>query len=174
MTPTPATEIRQSDADLVAATRAGDRGAFSELVRRYERAARGICLAVLHDEHLASDAAQDAFVAAYRRIGKLRDAALFGSWLLAICRNESVNTAKKIRRHSQVSQETAAAEPDAKDHSDLLAAVAELPEQERTVVMLKFFGDHDVADIAVMLARPLGTVTKQLSRAYERLRKALP
>jgi RNA polymerase sigma factor (sigma-70 family) len=53
----------------------------------------------------------------------------------------------------------------------LLAAVMRLPERERQLLMLRHFGGHSVADIAEMLGRPVGTVTKQLSRSYGRLRE---
>jgi len=53
---------------------------------------------------------------------------------------------------------------------ELMEAVARLPEQERVVVMLRFFDGREVGEVAVILGRPEGTVRKQLSRAYERMR----
>ena len=55
----------------------------------------------------------------------------------------------------------------------LLAAVTQLPRHERRVLMLKHFDGHSVRTIAEMTGRPVGTVTKQLSRAYQRLREQL-
>jgi RNA polymerase sigma-70 factor (ECF subfamily) len=54
-----------------------------------------------------------------------------------------------------------------------LAAVVALPEAESQVVMLHYFDGHPVAAVAAILGRPVGTVTKQLSRAYARLRGML-
>jgi RNA polymerase sigma factor (sigma-70 family) len=59
------------------------------------------------------------------------------------------------------------------DKQRLLAAVVKLPESERQVVMLRYFGGHSVKDVADIVGRGVGTVTKQLSRAHKRLRKIL-
>ncbi len=55
----------------------------------------------------------------------------------------------------------------------LLSAVARLPRHERLVVSMRYFDGCPVAEVALALGRPVGTVTKQLSRAIERLRKRL-
>ena len=57
------------------------------------------------------------------------------------------------------------------DSEFLLAALMGLPDRERQLLMLRHFGGHSVADIAQMLGWPVGTVTKQLSRGYARLRE---
>jgi RNA polymerase sigma-70 factor (ECF subfamily) len=162
-----------TDASLVTAALAGDRRAFGELARRYERAVRAICLAVLRDEHLACDAAREAFVAAFRRLRRLRNAEAFGPWLLTIGRNEALHLLRKRRPASPLPPLLAVPESHPADHDALLAAVANLPDEERLVVTMQFFGRHGVAEIAAMMGSPIGTVTKQLSRAYERLRKKL-
>ena len=56
------------------------------------------------------------------------------------------------------------------DAEDLLAAVARLPEHERIVIVLRYVDGRSVAEVAAALGRPIGTVTKQLSRAIERLK----
>jgi RNA polymerase sigma-70 factor (ECF subfamily) len=177
MNPPAAAEIQQataSDASLVAATLTGERRAFSELICRYERAARATCVATIRDQHLASDAAQEAFVSAFKNLKRLRDPSRFGPWLLTICRHEAARLAKKQHPDMPLPIALPANDRPTPDHSDLLAAVAALPEQERAVVTLRYFGGHDVSEIAAILDRPVGTVTKQLSRAYERLRKEQP
>jgi RNA polymerase sigma-70 factor (ECF subfamily) len=164
------------DATLVAASLDGRREAFGELVRRYERSARATCYGVLRDWHLAHDAAQDGFVRAYTSLRLLRDPASFGPWLLTIMRHRASNTARDRRPAAPL---YLVADPPQKPilpdrRTDaLLAAVSRLPEHERAVVMLRYFDGHDVATIAAICGRPLGTVTKQLSRAHERLRDAL-
>ena len=74
----------RSTAELVKAAQLGENSAFAELVRRYERAAIVTAHSVLEDFHASQDAAQEAFIIAYRELGQLRDAALFGPWLLRI------------------------------------------------------------------------------------------
>ncbi len=160
-----------TDDALVTATLGGERRAFEELVRRYERPARAVCMAILHDHHLAADAAQDAFVEAYRGLAKMKERSSFGAWLLTIARHRALRM-QKIRKPDQSQIEAIATAPAEADEA-LLQAVAALPEQERVVVMLRFFDGNDVAEIGGILGRPVSTVTKQLSRAYERLRGAL-
>ena len=165
-----------SDDSLVTATLAGDGGAFAALVTRYQRAAIATCLAILRDRQLAEDAAQDAFVAAYRNLASLRDRAAFGGWLLSIARNRSARLAGQRAKHPPVTRggdQHLAADPTPLPDEALLDALANLPDHERTVVMLRHFDGHDLAAVAVITGRPVGTVTKQLSRAHQRLRRTL-
>jgi RNA polymerase sigma-70 factor (ECF subfamily) len=171
-----AAAVPASDEALVRAVVAGDDRAYEALVGRYQRAAVATCLAVLRDRQLAEDAAQDAFVAAYRSLGSLRDRAAFGGWLLSIARNRAIRLARDRAKRSVVERERAPQagrlDGDPWDEA-LLGALGRLPDHERVVVVLRYFDGHDVAAVAAITGRPVGTVTKQLSRAHERLRKAL-
>jgi RNA polymerase sigma-70 factor, ECF subfamily len=162
------------DAELVRATLAGDRKAFGELVRRYQTGACAAARAVVRDRHAAEDAAQDAFLTAFAKLGDLRDPAAFGGWLLRIARQKALRIGEKVRATVPV-PDTAAADPESADGGHaLLAAVMALPEAEAQVVVLHYFDEHSVPAVAAILGRPVGTVTKQLSRAYARLRTTLP
>ena len=143
------------------------------MVRRYERAVLGVCLAVLRDQHLASDAAQETFLAAYRSLASLRNRASFGSWLTTIARHRAIRCARKHRPHAPLSMSLAQPSPPKEHDFELLSAVAGLPEHERIVIMLRYFDGHEIPAIAAILGRPVGTLTKQLSRAHERLRRSL-
>jgi RNA polymerase sigma-70 factor (ECF subfamily) len=167
-----ATASSSSDETLVSGTVAGDREMFGELVRRYQRSVRATCLAVLRDPHLANDAAQEAFTTAYRSLARLRDRSAFGSWLTTIARNSALQAGRRRRIDSPLPASLSQPTADTPDY-DLLSAITSLPEQERAVVMLRYFEQHDVAGVAAILDRPIGTVTKQLSRAHERLRQLL-
>ncbi|MGB7159316.1 MAG: sigma-70 family RNA polymerase sigma factor [Tepidisphaeraceae bacterium] len=121
------------DLELVAAVLGGDGGAFDELVRRYDRSARATCYGVLRDWHLARDAAQDGFVAAYTNLRLLRDPASFGPWLLTIMRHRATRIARTQRRLAPlhlVPDPAAKASVD-RDTDTLLAAIASLPDHER-------------------------------------------
>jgi RNA polymerase sigma-70 factor, ECF subfamily len=168
-----------SDAALVVAARAGDMSAFGQLVSRYQRSTVATCRAVLKDSHHSADAAQDAFIAAYRSLNSLRDPAMFGAWIITIARNRARRLGRRIRSDlplpTMLVDLRDANSPGGKPEPDtnLLNAIAALPEQERLVIMLHYFEETDIAKIAVILDRPTGTVTKQLSRAYDRLRRRL-
>ena len=168
-----------SDAELVRAARRGDREAFAALAVRYERAAWASAWRVLRDEHAARDAAQEAFLLAYRGLAGLRDPSRFGPWLLRIGRREAVRMARSRRSAAPI--EEAGDEPARADgwgglspeSEELLAAVAALPDHERLVVVLRYIEGRPVAAIAAAIGRPVGTVTKRLSRAVGRLRLTL-
>src|ERR1700733_5010493 len=79
----------RSDAQLVISTIAGDASAFADLVARHERPMRAIAFYILRDHHAAEDATQDAFVAAYQSLPKLRDPGSFGPWTATILRRRA-------------------------------------------------------------------------------------
>ncbi len=167
------TQTLPSDESLVSAVLGGSSSAFGDLVRRYERAVRAVCLAVLRDHHLACDVAQDAFLAAYRSLAGLRNRAAFGTWLTTIARHRAIHFARKRRPEAPLPpslDQRPAPEP---YDFELLSAIAALPERERVLVMLRYFDDHDISAIAAIVGRSPSTVSKQISRARERLRRAL-
>lgn len=168
----------QSDCQLVQAVLAGRTAAYAQLVARYERAVLGAAMQVLHDLNAAEDATQDAFTAAYEHLGRLRQPAAFGGWVIRIARRRAVWVARQRRRHASLEAAAAVAAPGRNGLLDeqqrrLLAAVMRLPEHERTIIVLRHFQGHEVAAIAGITGRPVGTVTKQLSRAHARLREWL-
>ena len=79
------------DAELVSAVLAGDSAAYDGLVRRYQRRAVAVAYRMLGNVHDAADVAQDAFLRAYRGLGGLEDHERFGSWLMRIVSNLSLN-----------------------------------------------------------------------------------
>ncbi len=171
----------RSDEDIIQAVLRGDREPFAELVTRHERAAWVTAWRVLRDDHAASDAAQEAFFQAFRRLPNLRAPARFGVWLLRITRRQAVRQARRRTRNPARSLEQgddSAIEPRPAtsfpvDAEELITAVAGLPRHERVVVAMRYFDGSAVAEVAEALGRPVGTVTKQLSRAIGRLKKRL-
>jgi RNA polymerase sigma-70 factor, ECF subfamily len=110
---------------------------------------------------------------AYLRLGDLRRPDRFGVWVLRIARRGAICLA---RRKAHEAGTVPLTERDGSttrlptDVEELLTAVARLPEHERLVVVLHYLDGRPVAEVAAALGRPVGTVTKQLSRAIERLR----
>jgi len=164
-----------SDSQLVSSALQGNQAAFATLVDRYQRVARAVAFHAIGDHHAAEDAAQEAFIAAYRKLSSLRQGSLFGRWLLVIVRHQAERIGRAQRRDVPLDHAAHVAEParTSLDHDAefLLAALMGLPQRERRLLMLRHFGGHSVADIAQMVGRPVGTVTKQLSRGYARLRE---
>ncbi len=169
---------RPSTAELVIAAQSEDRTAFAELVRRYERVVASTAWSVLHDFHAAQDVAQDSFVIAFRQLGTLRNARTFGPWLLALTRREAV----RRRRRSPVTVSIDAVAETAiatitpawhQEYESLVGAIGRLPDHEREVVVFHYLDGYSAREMAELTGRPVGTVTKQLSRAIRRLRRWL-
>ncbi|MFA5238477.1 MAG: RNA polymerase sigma factor [Phycisphaerae bacterium] len=150
---------------------------FRHLVRRYQ----GILLAnlagKLGDKERAEEAAQEALVRAYFNMGKLKKPDSFFPWLLSIAdhvakehqRKEQIQRQREIVR--SFSEESTTTELSA-DYV-LEAAIAELPEAYKEIILLRYYGQRSCNQISEQLDMPLGTVTKTLSRAYAMLRESL-
>jgi RNA polymerase sigma factor (sigma-70 family) len=110
-------------------------------------------------------------------MSKLRKPGSFFSWLLGIADRVAKEHQRKEMLHQQrevirsFSQE--AASPELSQDYGLEAAIAELPESYRRVVLLRYYGGRSCSQVAEQLDMPLGTITKTLSRAYAMLRKSL-
>jgi RNA polymerase sigma-70 factor (ECF subfamily) len=168
----------QTDAELVRAVLDGEKQAFAVLVKRYEKPVLAAALNVVGDRHSAADVSQDAFVNAYEHLAGLRRPEAFGPWLMKITRRRAFHLAH--RKPNEIRLETRVAEQIedcngrlGEDKQKLLSAILRLREAEKQVVMLHYFSDNTVNDIARMLDRSVGTVTKQLSRARIHLRTVL-
>ena len=168
----------RTDAELVNAVLDGEKEVFAVLVKRYERAIRAVALNVLGDYHSAADVSQEAFIKAYEQLAGLRKPEAFGPWLMKIAHRCALDSARQKLKGPRL--ETKAAElienPDGQldeEKQRLLAAVVKLPRSEKQVIMLRYLGDNSVKEVADIVGRSVGTVTKQLSRAHKRLRKIL-
>jgi RNA polymerase sigma-70 factor (ECF subfamily) len=184
-----------AEAALVARVLDGDRDAFRDLVDREARTVVRVCYRVLGDRHEAEDAAQEAFVTAYRSLATWRADGPFGAWLTRIAVRIAIRMAGRRRavawidpaepdalagqvRDDAVDRAAAADDPArrvirAESDARVRAAVASLDEPYREVVALRFFGDLSLSEIATATDRPLGTVKTHLHRGLARLRREL-
>lgn len=168
----------QSDAELVALVLDGDVAAFGTLIDRYEYAVLSIALQILRDRELARDAAQEAFWKAYQKLSTLNQPNDFGSWVFQITRNHSHSALRQLHRSTHMLSLDGVSplleqNQTRIDTEPLMNAVHELPDNERQVILMRFFDGLSVAEISEALERPVGTVTKQLSRAYGHLHSML-
>ena len=148
------------------------------LVKRYERPVRAVALDVVADYHSAADVSQEAFVKAYQQLAVLRKPEAFGAWLMKITHKCALDSARRRLKAPGLEMKAAAVieSPNGQldeDNQRLLVAVVKLPKSEKQVVMLRYFGENSVGEVAKIAGRSVGTVTKQLSRAHKRLRKIL-
>ena len=172
----------ETDSELVDLVRQGDRGAAGRLLERYLRACRAVALAVTRDEADADDVCQEAFVTAITRIGDCRDPVRFGGWLFQIVRNRARNLARSplarrvvpLDEHEPSRAPSPLAEAERQElREQLLAALAEIPEQHREVVLLHDLEGWKHREIGDRLGLPEGTVRSHLHHARRRLRQIL-
>jgi RNA polymerase sigma-70 factor (ECF subfamily) len=164
-------------AELVTRARRGDASAFDQLVRRHLRAAFAVALAVLGRPADADDLAQDAFVIALERLAECRDPARFSGWLLQIVRNRALHALakRKLRDPTDTAGEPAAAQMlgDVVLRGRLLAALAELPQVQREIVLLHDLDGWSHAELAGALGLSEVNCRQLLFGARRALRAAL-
>ena len=166
--------MNESDAELAGKAKCGDVPVFERLILRYERTVRSVAWAYLHDSHACDDAVQETFIAAFRSLAGLKETDKFGPWLMQIARRTSGKHSSRVnlpREQGTSIDEVADSGPVVSIRQrQLLEHIEQLPKNERLVIAMRYFDGHSSQEIAEITGRPLGTVTKQLSRAYERLR----
>jgi RNA polymerase sigma-70 factor (ECF subfamily) len=169
---------------LVAAARRGDRDAFDELVRRTHRDAYRLALRLTADAEDARDVVQDAYLRAYKGLRRFRGDAQFSTWLYRITANCAATHAGRRARHRHdlldadtvvvdvrpESDPATTAEVDAM-RRDLDAAIAELPDRLRAVVVLRDVYDLPHEAIAAELGISVSAAKVRLHRARLRLRE---
>ncbi|MFH1614643.1 MAG: RNA polymerase sigma factor [Planctomycetota bacterium] len=146
---------------------------FRGLVRRYQTVLSVYLAGKLGNRSSAEEAAQETFVRAYFGLSGLKKRQSFYSWLLGIANRvakEQLREAKSIAETDCLAQQ-----PSKKKKVDveLEKAIAELPDSYRKIVFLRFYATQSCSQIAEQLNMPIGTVTKQLSRAYAKLKQFL-
>lgn len=170
-----------SDAEAVARVRAGDSGAYGELVRAHAGVALRVAV-FLGAGADAEDVVQESLVKAYRALGGFRDDAPFRPWLLRIVANETRNVQRSAKRRGATEAAAVLPEPvvdpelsaEARARrAELLSALRVLPEPYRLVVTCRYLLDLDERETATVLGWPRGTVKSRLSRALRKLRTSL-
>ncbi len=165
-----------SDAELIAAHRAGDREAFGRLAGRYTHQMWGVAVRTLGDPEDAADAVQDALVAAYRRAGTYRGEASVRTWLHRILVNTCIDRLRRDRIRPTVpwpNREVPARGPDQVTELATRMAVADglalLPPEQRVAVVLVDVQGWPLVEVAEVLGVPLGTVKSRCARGRARL-----
>ncbi len=179
------------DEELVARATAGDQDAFNQLVKRWERPIYALAYRTLGRDEEARDVVQDAFLRAYRGLKGFKGEAKFSSWLYRITLNLCRDWMRKERRAPVVQTPEGVDPIDLADQQasptesveDLVArremsaavqlAMAELPEEQRTAIMLKEYHGLTFQEIADQLDCPLSTVKTRLYQGLTVLRRRL-
>jgi RNA polymerase sigma-70 factor (ECF subfamily) len=177
---------------LVEVAQRGDVASFNELVRLFEGRVYTVCYRMLGDPDSAADAAQDAFLAAFRNLASFRGGS-FRSWMLRIATNTCYDVLRVRKRRPSVSldidaddesdssplqiADTAESPDDFAQRRELAAAIQDgltaLPDEQRIVLILSDIQGLAYEEIAQITNTNLGTVKSRLSRGRARLREVL-
>jgi len=171
------------DSGLIERSREGDLDAFNQLVERYQRAVYSLALRMLGDRESAEDASQDAFVSAWRSIGRFKGGS-FKAWLLSITANACRDQLRKRKRNPTTPLEELLIEPQAgpsqespEDYAlrrelgkQIREGLASLPEEQRLAVVLFDMEGLTYEEMSQVMRCSIGTVRSRLSRGRLRLR----
>lgn len=177
----------RDDSDLIQLCLAGHRDAFDALVARHYRAIYNMVYRMLGNSEDAADLTQEAFVRIYTRLDTFQLDRSFLAWARAVASNLCIDDLRRrgtppvsLDEHLESGQQHADLGPGvspedqlemAEDSRRVLAAVQQLPEKQRAVLVLRHIEGLKLEEIAETLRMPLGTVKTMLFRGREAVRK---
>lgn len=182
-----------NDDVLIARFQAGDEKSFDALVHRYERKVRALCMHYLFDSQEVEDSAQEIFIKIYRGLNHFTPQAQFNTWLYRIAINHCLNVLRSKRRRqwlqpfSRFSKdrlihlfESKGADDDPLQEIErneriqkVRAAIAALPEEQRTAVILHRYEGLSYQQIAEVMGCSVAAVEARLHRAKQKLFRLL-
>jgi RNA polymerase sigma-70 factor, ECF subfamily len=182
------------DADLMLRVKRGDQAAFTVLVDKYKQPVTNLICRTVGDFTEAEDLAQNVFVQVFRSAGRYEASAKFSTWLYTIARNLCLNEIRRRSRHPaeplnlaptegdeqpcrQYEDTKVTSPPDALLRNELVRqiekALAELPENQRTAILLFREEDMSYEDIAKVLGASLSATKSLIHRGRETLKQKL-
>ncbi len=167
---------QMTDAELVSASRRGERAAFGALVERYQGVVCAVSYSRTGDRALSEDVAQDTFIAAWRQLDRLRETVKLRSWLCGIARNLARKARKRSERETAFEGELVATDGnpfdsacDAEAERVMREAMARMPETYREPLLLHYSEGLSVREIADTLELSEAAVMQRLSRGRQYL-----
>ena len=176
-----------TDEMLVAEIQSGDRTAFRELIQRWQHKMFTFCYRQLGEDSLAEEAAQDIFLKVFKNIQRFRGESKFSTWIYRIAHNHCINLQQRHHRryrgmHESIEDAVPLSTEDQSplDHvesldfnSRLQDYLMELPEEHRTLLVLRDIQDCSYEEIVSITGLSLGTVKSRIHRARKALRPLL-
>lgn len=175
----PAIRISDEERELVSLARNGDERGFAGLVRLHQRRAYIVARSIVMTHEDAEDAVQEGFLRAHQALDRFDPAQAFGAWLNRIVANAALDLARrrKVRNAEEISESIPAAFRDPAESGELRerleAALAQLPDRARAVIVMHDIEGFTHAEIGEMLSIPGGTARSDLHHARQKLRIVL-
>jgi len=167
------------DAYLVASARLGDREALGTLAQRWNGKLLAHAWRLLGDREGSRDAVQESWAEMLRGLSRLRDDGAFAAWAYRIVSRRCARQIGRIQGQRRLAEEAAAvpavvnlAEPSLLDVDAVRRAIKTLPPEQQAAIALFYLEDMSVAEVAVALDVPAGTVKTRLMHARRKLRSA--
>ena len=167
------------DAYLVASARLGDRESFANLVRRWNGKLVAHAWRLLRNRESAKDAVQESWAEMLRGLSRLRDEEAFAAWAYRIVSRRCARHIARMKDDRRLAEEMAAAPADdgiaqaaTPDVDALRRAIRALPPEQQAAIALFYLEEMSVAEVAVALDVPAGTVKTRLMHARRKLRGA--
>jgi|SRR5579864_2267094 len=161
--------------DLIRLAKAGDRQAFDDLVTPLMPQGFRLAYGMLFDREAAQDAVQEAALRAWRKLANVRPDAEIRPWFLAIvankCRDVAGGRWRSVLKFAvSPEQQTGGHEDRVVVGADVRAALRRLPFEQREVLVLRYYGDLSVDEIAAIVHVPAGTVKSRINRGIAAMR----
>src|SRR4051794_10502345 len=170
--------------EAVSRLKRGDIGGLETLVRLHQGAALNAAFLVCRDQALAEDLVQAAFVRVYERFEQFDESRSFAPWFIRVVVNDALKAVSRARFVALDPEQDDAPAPPEENPAELLAAAEargevwalldRLSPGQRAVMVLRYYGGLNDAEVAARLGLPPGTVRRRLHDARERLRTLLP
>lgn len=180
-------QLKQSDSELIEMVLKGNRSAYALIVQRHQRNVFNVALRILKQREEAEEAAQDAFVKAFKSLSDFQKTAKFSTWLYRIVYNTALTQLRKRRtdmvsidNDSQAIQlENSVSDFKADSYDNRSRAVVvndainELAEDDATVISLFYHSEQSLEEIAAIMNIEVNNVKVKLHRARLRLKQKL-
>lgn len=180
-----------SDQQLLCAYLSGDKNAISILIERHAKRVRDYIRMMVKNNEIADDIYQETFIKVVKFIdeGRYRDNGKFLSWVLRIAHNQAIDHFRQMKQQNNISEADAGydilnakkfADPSVEDkivneqiESDLRKLIENLPEEQKEVVMMRYFGDLSFKEIAEQTNVSINTALGRMRYALINLRKMI-
>jgi RNA polymerase sigma-70 factor, ECF subfamily len=165
----------RADADLVNKAKAGDRSAFDDLVGPLVDQGFRLAFGMLHDREAAEDAVREAAVRSWRKLGNLKQGMPMRPWFLAIVANQCRTVIRGrwwsvLRLDSSIESDGPGFEDRIAGGADVRAALRRLPIEQREVLVLRYYLDLPLEEVASITGSPVGTVKSRINRGLAAMR----
>lgn len=162
----------------------GDQAAIARLIRQHSVQVYRVAFAILGNQHDAEDVVQEAFIKAFRSLHQVRDERAFRAWVLRIAANQAHDVLRRKCLQRDVPErlkQTVDPLADAPEEmvlrcettTEVQRAIERLSPLQRATVLLYYSGEFTTKEVAALLGKPVGSVRRLLSDAYDSLRRLL-